>query len=259
MDRRLFLRSLGAASLTPAMTFSQRADAVEHQMMTELDRVVAKSSLCRYGEEAGFPRLGEGQHFLQGADPRLPPMPDRPTLIDFFKYRLAPATHLLQSAQVARRAGMDEETVLACLLHDISVVGFIGTDHGWWGAQLVEPYVSERISWSIRYHQALRFYADPAMGYEYPEAYYRYFGEDYQPEPYVEAAYREARNHRWYETSRHICINDFYAFDPDMQVAVEEFTDIIGRHFKQPTEGLGFDGSPVAHMWRTMIYPNNFL
>ena len=149
MDRRLFLRSLGAASLTPAMTFSQRADAVEHQMMTELDRVVAKSSLCRYGEEAGFPRLGEGQHFLQGADPRLPPMPDRPTLIDFFKYRLAPATHLLQSAQVARRAGMDEETVLACLLHDISVVGFIGTDHGWWGAQLVEPYVSERISWSI--------------------------------------------------------------------------------------------------------------
>jgi hypothetical protein len=22
---------------------------------------------------------------------------------------------------------------------------------------------------------------------------------------------------------------------------------------------LGFDGSPVAHMWRTMIWPNNFL
>ena len=22
---------------------------------------------------------------------------------------------------------------------------------------------------------------------------------------------------------------------------------------------VGFDGSPVAHMWRTMIWPNNFL
>ena len=66
-------------------------------------------------------------------------------------------------------------------------------------------------------------------------------------------------NPRWYETSRQICINDFSAFDPDMQVAVEEFTDIIGRHFRQPEEGLGFDGSPVAHMWRTLIYPNNFL
>ena len=38
------------------------------------------------------------------------------------------------------------------------------------------------------------------------------------------------------------------------------FVDIIGRHFKQPKEGLGFDkSSPVAHMWRTIIWPTNFL
>ena len=24
-------------------------------------------------------------------------------------------------------------------------------------------------------------------------------------------------------------------------------------------EGLGFDGSPSAHMWRSIIWPNNFL
>ena len=30
-----------------------------------------------------------------------------------------------------------------------------------------------------------------------------------------------------------------------------------GRNFRQPWEGLGFDGSPVAHMWRTVIWPNN--
>jgi len=33
-------------------------------------------------------------------------------------------------------------------------------------------------------------------------------------------------------------------------------------NFAQPAEGLGFDGSPVspvARMWRTMIWPNNFL
>ena len=40
---------------------------------------------------------------------------------------------------------------------------------------------------------------------------------------------------------------------------VDDFTDIIGRNFKQPKEGLGFDGSPTAHMWRSMIWPNNFL
>jgi len=34
---------------------------------------------------------------------------------------------------------------------------------------------------------------------------------------------------------------------------------VIGRNFRQPSQGLGFDGSPTAHMWRTMIWPNNFL
>ena len=57
--------------------------------------------------------------------------------------------------------------------------------------------------------------------------------------------------------ARLITVNDLYAFDPKAQVSLEPFLEIIGRHFKQPKEGLGFDGSPTAHMWRTMIYPNN--
>ena len=51
-------------------------------------------------------------------------------------------------------------------------------------------------------------------------------------------------------TSRLISINDIYSFDPDAKV---EFEDIVGRNFQQPEEGPGFDGSPVAYMWRTMI------
>jgi hypothetical protein len=50
-----------------------------------------------------------------------------------------------------------------------------------------------------------------------------------------------------------------YAFDPDLTVDVEDFTDIIGRNFKQPKDGLGFDSSRTAHMWRSIIWPNNFL
>jgi hypothetical protein len=33
----------------------------------------------------------------------------------------------------------------------------------------------------------------------------------------------------------------------------------IGRNFKQPKEGLGFDTSPSAHMWRTLNWPTRFL
>ena len=38
-------------------------------------------------------------------------------------------------------------------------------------------------------------------------------------------------------------------------VSLEPFEDIVGRHFRQPREGLGQDGSPVAHMWRTIANP----
>ncbi|GIT22836.1 MAG: hypothetical protein CM1200mP40_25180 [Gammaproteobacteria bacterium] len=60
------------------------------------------------------------------------------------------------------------ESILACLLHDISVEGFLRTDHGFWGAQLVRPYVDEEVAWAIQKHQALRFFADDSVGYDYP-------------------------------------------------------------------------------------------
>ena len=41
-----------------------------------------------------------------GADPRLPKMPAKPTLIDFFKARFATTSHLLQSATHALKGGI---------------------------------------------------------------------------------------------------------------------------------------------------------
>ena len=61
------------------------------------------------------------------------------------------------------------------------------------------------------------------------------------------------RDHKWYMSGRMITVHDIYSFDPNVHVELEEFTDIIGRNFRQPEQGLGFDNSPVAHMWRAMI------
>jgi hypothetical protein len=149
--------------------------------------------------------------------------------------------------------------VMACLVHDIAIAGFIRGDHGYWGAQLVEPYVDEEVSWAIRYHQALRFFPDDSVGYAYPKMYEKLFGADYQPDEYIQRDYKYARNHRWYMTSRLICVNDLYAFDPAVQVELQEFTDIVGRNFRQPKEGLGFDASPSSHMWRTIMWPTKYL
>jgi hypothetical protein len=241
----------------------QRAEAYEQSMSDELDRVVVKSVIYTSGDrdptKPAYHPPASGRLHMMGDDPRLPKMPKAPTLFDFFRLRFGPSTHLLQSARLAQKRGEPEKIVLACLLHDIANSCFIRSDHGYWSAQLVEPYVDPEVSWAIRYHQALRFFPDESAGYEYPQAYIRLFGESFSPEPYIHEAYREARDHKWYMSARLITVNDLYAFDPGVQVELEEFTDIVGRHFRQPKEGLGFDGSPVAHMWRTMIWPTKYL
>ena len=209
--------------------------------------------------------LAEGRHpdtiFMMGDNPALPKMPERPTLKDFYLLRFGPIprTHLLQSARVARENGLDEKVIMACLLHDIAIAGLLSANHGYWGAQLVAPYVDDEIAWAVEKHEALRYFPDESVGYRYPEAYIGYFGADYRPPDYLCREHEAARRHRWYMTSRLITINDIYSFDPDVAVDFDEFEDVVGRNFRQPAAGLGFDGSPVAHMWRTMIWPNNFL
>lgn len=212
-------------------------------------------------EKAVLAELRPGRVMMMGDNPALPKMPDRPRLLDFFRHRMGDLTfrHLLQSARLAMEAGHAEKVVMACLLHDISNGCLIRTDHGYWGAQIIAPYVSEEVAWAVKYHQALRYFADESVGYEYPEAYLRFFGADYVPPDYISRDAEAARGHRWYMTSRLVTIFDIYSFEDEVHVDPEEFSDVIGRNFREPADGLGFDGSPVAHMWRTMIWPNNFL
>ena len=248
--------------MTAAKTMTERADELElRQMQALAERVVTRSFLFNLADgERSLGKREAGVQVLMGEDPRLPNMPDAPTLLDFFKLRFAPTQqHLLQSARLARSNGLPEKMVLACLLHDIAIIGFIRSDHGYWGAQLIEPYVDEEVSWSIGMHQALRFFPDDSIGYSYPEAYVAMFGEDYQPEPYIVADYERARKHKWYMSARMICVNDLYSFDPDVVVEIDEFEDVIGRHFRQPKEGLGNDNTPSSHMWRTIRRPCNAL
>ena len=268
IDRRAFIASLGGVIAARAMDHESRADALEDYAIEKLDEAVAEQQ----GQQERFPtvaeleaqietrttRRGVGNLFVGrgGQNVRkLPPLPAKPTLKDFFELRFAPANHVLQSATRALKTGMPEHIVMACLLHDV-VQGLIKTDHGWWGAQLFEPYISEKATFAIRYHQTLRFYADEANGYTYPDLYHRTFGVDYVPPPHIEETYKMVRKHKWYIEPRLVTVNDLYAFDRSAVVTLDPFIDIMGRQFKQPKEGLGNDNSPVAHMWRTIANPD---
>jgi hypothetical protein len=268
LDRREFIAALGGTAAVSLMSHEARADALEHALAGAAagPAVMATAKFPTMAElEAQIPdlprRRGTGSLLFPGDTdngklPLLARMPARPTVVDFFALRFAqPRNHCLQSATLALKNGADDEVVLACLLHD-TVLSLVRPDHGWWSAQLYEPYVSERTAFAIRYHQALRFFPDEKAGYTYPEIYYTFFGVDYVPPPHVKAAYEYARGHKWYDAARAVTVNDLYAFDKDAKVSIDPFIDIIGRHFKQPKEGLGNDNTPVAHMWRTLANPD---
>ena len=249
-----------------AMSMSERADELEEEKIHEMERILSRSTFAYLADGkremdvgADLLKKNPGKHFLMGADPRLPPMPEKPTLVDYFRHRFASTAHLLQSAAHALKTGQPEKVVMACLVHDIAIVSFIRCDHGYWGAQMIEPYVDEEVSWAVRMHQALRFFPDSSVGYEYPQMYINNFGADYKPEPYIVRDYEHAKNHKWYMTARLICVNDIYSFDPNAKVNLDDFVDLVGRNFKQPEEGLGFDSSPSAHMWRTLMWPTRYL
>src|ERR1700720_718469 len=86
-------------SMDDTQTLSERADALEEKMSRGLDCIVIKSRLYSMAEGDMGPApnanalmaKNPNARVLMGDDPRLPPMPKEPTLIDFFKYRFGPA------------------------------------------------------------------------------------------------------------------------------------------------------------------------
>lgn len=212
-------------------------------------------------EMALLKQLNPKAVMMMGDNPALPQMPEKPTLRDFFELRFGAVTrrHLTVSAKRALDDGQSEHVVMACLLHDISNGALIRCDHGYWSAQLVAPYVSAEVAWAVQHHQALRYFPDLDAGYAYPASYDMFFGPDFEPPAYLRADAEAAMAHEWYKTARAVTLYDTYFFDDFPEVDWVDLAGVIERNFRQPAEGLGFDGSPTAHMWRTMIWPNNFL
>src|SRR4026209_680570 len=106
------------------LSMSERADELEEEKMHEMERIITKSTIAhpmdsevRRDSSPDMKAKHPGKFFLMGNAPRLPPMPEKPTLVDYFRHRFASTAHLLQSAMHDLKAGQPEKVVLACPLH----------------------------------------------------------------------------------------------------------------------------------------------
>ena len=158
--------------------------------------------------------------------------PKKPTLVDFFKLRFSPGEPRAAERHARdedRHEGRSDPGLPAARRRAQSDQGRItaGGAHS-----SFEPYVPEKTSFAIRYHQTLRFYPDEEAGYEYPDSYHRTFGVDYVPPPHIQAAYKMLKNHKWYMEPRLVTVNDLYAFDPKAVVTHRS----VHRHHRTPLQ-----------------------
>src|SRR2546428_13820560 len=98
IDRRAFLATLGTAAVVDALRSEALPAALEHHMMDTLDEQAAANNELTIRRGAGSIFGAGGPSGGRSGLKPLDPVPDKPTLVDFFKLRFAPATHVLQSA-----------------------------------------------------------------------------------------------------------------------------------------------------------------
>ena len=138
-----------------------------------------------------------------------------------FGYQINNYRHCLQSATMVHRAGLDEETVVVALLHDI---GFVAcpANHGAFAAALVGGYVDDRHHWMLLHHQIFQ----RIHLHEYDGAD-RNARERWRGHPYFD----------W--TAQYVAAFDQNAIDPSYENApLSFFAPMVHRLFSQPAKPL---------------------
>ena len=229
--------------MTNGPSTSERADELEHRQMRELgERIVGKSPALqprrrRAGPSASAPSAGR---MLMGEDPRLPPLPEKPTLLDFFRCRfaIAPQAHLLQSANLAQKNDLSDKMVL----------GLPAARHRGGGFHPHRPRLLGRPA-----RRALRGRGGE-LGRSAPTRPCASFPTNRSGtttrrttacssatttsrSPTWWPRTRRARSHKWYMSARVICVNDLYSFDPDVHVDLEQFEDVVGPRVPAAARG----------------------
>jgi hypothetical protein len=103
---------IAASKARPDMTQQEKDDLLEESFMSLLEHKSMTPFFARVGQHASGGFQGSQGRYYMHEEPRLPKMPEKPTLMDFFRKRVLlnkrAGTHLLQSAALAMKNGLPD-------------------------------------------------------------------------------------------------------------------------------------------------------
>ena len=138
---------------------------------------------------------------------------------DTLGYRIDRYAHSLQTATRAWRDGVDEETVVCALLHDVGDV-LAPDNHSEVGAAILRPYIGERNYWVLKHHGLFQGYY-----YFHHRGGNRHARDRYRQHPHYAACVDFCE--RW----------DQESFDPDYDtLPLEHFRPMLERVLGEPRQ-----------------------
>jgi hypothetical protein len=223
IDRRLFFAGLGGAAAVSLMSDEAKADALEDYMSSTLDDLIEQQTGAEPAKK--FPTAAE-------IEAQIETRPSRRGCGNLF---------LGRGGNVKRLTPMPEQPTFLDFFNN----RFSGTaNHCLQSANhAMKTGMTDEIVFACLIHDLVHALIK--------------VDHDYRPDKYIDDTYKMVRRHKLYILPRQVTVHDLYAFEPGVKVTIEPFVDIIGRQFRQPKEGLGYDNSAVAHMWRSMIKPDS--
>jgi len=131
-------------------------------------------------------------------------------------YKITRLEHSLQTATRAFNDKVDEEMVVAALLHDIGDE-LAPVNHSEYAASVLKPYVSEKTHWIIAKHGEFQMYY-----------YAHHLGKDRN----LRDKYKD---HKYYKDTLEFCENwDQTSFDPNFKsLSLRDFEPIVKKIFSR--------------------------
>jgi predicted HD phosphohydrolase len=252
-DRRAFLRNISGGAALVAAGRAAQARKVDPPVITTAP---SAAWVFRYAINPDAPRLKPPIDLIDIIESRLgyphPEFIDLKTDTMKGTLDLDQANHSYQAAEHAMKKGYSDDVITAALCHDLGkAVSY--EKHCYFSAEMVKPYVSEKIYWIIKNHFDVGYAMYPDLQKVPVKQRWLFTDNNHDRIGLDPAALK--RNQYYLECTRVRDSDDSgrkRSYRPKIQ---DELRKVLAKTFKLSKQGLGYDGASSDELWKLMIEP----
>ena len=262
-DRRAFLRFLGGgtalavAGRASADSAPKQPPATATPAPEPITTAPASAWIWRYAVDPKAPRLKPPIDLFDIVDNRLgyphPEIYDAKKGMLVGRVEINQQHHAYQAALHAMNNDWSEDVITAAFLHDLGkTVSY--EKHCWFSAEMIKPYVSEKIYWITKVHFDIGYAMYPDLN-KVPKKWRFLFTDNINDRIGLDPSV--FKKNPWYLDGTRVREADDAGRTANKNPTniVPELKKILSRTFKQPKQGLGYDGAYSDELWKMIIEP----